>query len=790
MPPLPLRPGVVLDDTALRAAGFATASDKIVWVNGAAQAMRGWERAADDPVPGISRSGHAWSDTAGNVFVAIGSHSRLMILFGAALHNITPARSSGTLAADPITTAAGSATVSVHHVAHGAGTGDTVYLTGATSIGGITVGGATGTLAASPLSTEAGSSRVVVLVPGHGQANNSMLTLTGAAAIGGIPAAELNAMHIVQVLDENHLALWTPTAASSTVEATDAEVPGPGGGGTPGYMLWRPYDVTVVDADHYTIEHSAVAVSTATGGGASVAFVFEIPVGLIDGTEPGGYGVGAWDEGAYGLGLDNAEAGETQPRTWSLVHWGEDLAASPLRGPIYTWSRCLSQRAVAVDRTMPGRPDIRAPRKVTALIVTGERFAMALGCEPCNFSSLRGFTADPAADLIEVPAHGWADGIGVLVRTTGLLPDPLVDRQVYYVRDAATDTFRLAGSPGGPAINLLDAGQGDLDIELADPPDLPFDPMLIRWSTDQDMTEWVPRIDNNAGDLRLGQGSRIVGALNAKAGVLVWTDTALYLVRYRGSFDQTYEEDHLGTCGLIGPQAAVERDGIAYWLTPSGTPYVYAGGTPRPMPSRLNQWTSRTLAPGQGYKVVAAFDGDFYSVMWLIPAADTNECSRYIRRDLMEVGDDPAVGWSVGTMDRTMWLSDPLLPRPIAVAPSGTVYFQDTGYSADGEALIRHVEWAPVRIGDGRDTLYITGALLDVSVGPGGALRLTFKGRRLRHSAAQAESKGPYTVTADTRYVEPRMTAHELAVRVESAGSEDDWRFGVLELDAAEGPRR
>lgn len=179
----------------------------------------------------------------------------------------------------------------------------------------------TGTLGANPFATNSGSSIVTVTDTTHGANQYDFVTFTGASAVGGI-----------------------------TIDGQ--------------YQIVRK-----LDADTYTIEHTRAATSTATGGGSSVHYSYEINTGNANTIGGLGWGAGPWGAGAWGE--PRSSAGITLfLRTWSLAEYGNELLASPSNGTLYLWEEGVADQAVAVTN---------APTSARAMFVTGERFPLMLG---------------------------------------------------------------------------------------------------------------------------------------------------------------------------------------------------------------------------------------------------------------------------------------------------------------------------------------------------------------------------------------------------------------------------
>lgn len=192
-------------------------------------------------------------------------------------------------------------------------------LTGTDLVSDITPIRATSVIDTDPFETVNGETTVVVTHTNHGAVDGDFVTFADATAVGGI--------------------------------TVDGE-----------------YQLTVIDANSYTIEHDSPAASDDTGGGALVEASYQINTGTASGVKGLGWGAGTWGTGTWGT--PRADGIEISLRTWSLAKYGNDLLASPHMGGLYLWQESSSARAVVVAN---------APASIRAMFVTSERFVMALG---------------------------------------------------------------------------------------------------------------------------------------------------------------------------------------------------------------------------------------------------------------------------------------------------------------------------------------------------------------------------------------------------------------------------
>lgn len=302
-----------------------------------------------------------------------------------------------------------------------------------------------------------------------------------------------------------------------------------------------------------------------------------------------------------------------------------------------------------------------------------------------------------------------------------------------------------------------------------------YDPMLVSWSDQENNALWSPSATNQSGDYPLSSGSRIVRGIASRKTNLIWTDTSLYSMTYLGDPLLVYGFELLGQgCGLIAPNAAVEKDGSAWWMTRSGEFYGFTGGAPAPIPCPVQRYVSDNLNWSQSDKIHAAVNSANTEVWWFYPSTDSDECDRYCAYNYAEQH------WTVGSFDRTAWADAGVHQYPVATDSSGYLYYHEIGFTANGGALTAHLESAPSDLGDGDQLLSVLRAVPDIEDLQGG-LSITFKGKQFPASAEVAH--GPYAVATTTEKIDVRLTTRQVAMRFESASAPSFWRLGSMRLD-------
>ena len=214
--------------------------------------------------------------------------------------------------------------------------------------------------------------------------------------------------------------------------------------------------------------------------------------------------------------------------------------------------------------------------------------------------------------------------------------------------------------------------------------DASFDALQIDWSDAEDNTDWTPTAANLAGGYTLADGGRVVRGLPGVGENVIWTEDALYGMVYNADPNRVYDFPKRGSgCGLIGPNAAVELNGIWYWMTPAGAFMAYGGGQPQMLPCTLSRDVKDNLAFVQQDKVYASrlVGKNYAEVWWFVPdIRDGNECSRYVIYDTI------AGTWSCGRFDRTAFTDASVFEYPLATDSSGRIWFHEKGFTEDGGA--------------------------------------------------------------------------------------------------------
>jgi len=237
------------------------------------------------------------------------------------------------------------------------------------------------------------------------------------------------------------------------------------------------------------------------------------------------------------------------------------------------------------------------------------------------------------------------------------------------------------------------------------------DPLLIKFSDQEDYTVWTPTATNTAGDLRLGSGTHIIRAIETKREILVWTDIALYSMQFIGppyTFGITMVANSITAMGF-NCFAAV--DDIVMWMG-IGKFYIFSGST-QELQCPLKNYIFTDLNIGESDKVYASVNSEFNEVTWFYPTADSTENNAYVTFNYVERA------WTYGSMARTAWLDRGTSAYPIAAAPDGYLYNHefgmDDGSTSPATPLNAYIESSPFDIGEGDNFVFVRRIIPDVT---------------------------------------------------------------------------
>ena len=238
-----------------------------------------------------------------------------------------------------------------------------------------------------------------------------------------------------------------------------------------------------------------------------------------------------------------------------------------------------------------------------------------------------------------------------------------------------------------------------------------LDPMLIRWSDQEDVANWTPAATNQAGSLRLSRGSEIVTAIQARQEVLVWTDTALFGLQYLGA-PEVWGAQLLGdNITIASTNAAVYSGNIAYWM---GTDKFYSyDGTVKTLPCSVRSYVFNDFNFSQYAQVVAGTNERFDEIWWFYCSAGVTQNDRYVVYNYLQDI------WYYGTLSRSAWIDSDLRENPMAATYSNNLVNHEVGYDnqegATASAITATITSSEFDLDDGDKFMFINRMLPDVT---------------------------------------------------------------------------
>ena len=327
-------------------------------------------------------------------------------------------------------------------------------------------------------------------------------------------------------------------------------------------------------------------------------------------------------------------------------------------------------------------------------------------------------------------------------------------------------------------------------------------PMLIRWSDQEDATNWSPSATNQAGDLILSNGTQIVAAKQARQEVLVWTDSALYALQYVGA-PSVWTAQLVGENISIAAQNAVAyANGVAYWMGRDKF-YMYDGRT-QPLQCDLRKFVFNDFNTEQYEQVFAGTNESYHEIWWWYCSTDSNVADRYVVYNYLEQV------WYYGTMNRTAWLDSGLRNYPLAATYSNNLVNHEQGVddneTAVTAAIPAYVASAQFDLEDGHQFAFIWRILPDITFDGSevGSPMATMTLLPLQNSGSGYDdpasvggsNSGGITRTATlpveqfTGQIFTRVRGRQLAIKVESSEIGVTWQLGSPRIDMRADGRR
>jgi len=352
------------------------------------------------------------------------------------------------------------------------------------------------------------------------------------------------------------------------------------------------------------------------------------------------------------------------------------------------------------------------------------------------------------------------------------------------------------------------------------------DDMFIRFSSQENINDYTPTAINSAGTQRLADGSRIIGATVGRNAIYVWTDTALFTMRFVGT-PFTFAFEQVGTnCGLIGMNAAVEVDGAAYWMSDNGF-FRYTGKL-ESMDCLVEDYVYDDLNTTSNQLIYCGINNLFGEVVWFYPTSTSNVNNRAVFYSYLDSTAKRPIWFSNDStlFARSTWEDSAVFGLPHATKYNAsddnsfdvegntdgvTTYFEhETGVnqleagavttaipaditSGDYDITQKVVRGAQTSLGDlrgdGENIMRVSRIIPDFIAQQGNTV-VQLDLRNYPNNTAASSSLGPFTITSATTKVDTRARARAVALTIKNTAVDTSWKLGTFRLDIHAGGRR
>ena len=322
------------------------------------------------------------------------------------------------------------------------------------------------------------------------------------------------------------------------------------------------------------------------------------------------------------------------------------------------------------------------------------------------------------------------------------------------------------------------------------------DPLLIRFSDQENAADWTPTTTNTAGDLLVGSGSRIVTAVETRQQILVFTDISVHAMQYLGPpFTFGINMMAEGTT-IVGPNAVVAVDDSVFWMGQTEF-YVYNGSVQK-LPCSVRDYVFSNFNMNQIETVFCSTNTSFAEIWWFYPSKNSDVLDRYV------VYNYEQNIWYYGSIARSAWIDRGVVGFPIAAGLDGYLYYHESGFddgsTSPSSAINAYIESSQFDIADGNNFSFVSRLIPDITFRNSSAVSpsvvFTMKARNFPGGAYLQDDSETVTKTASvpveqfTNQVYVRLRGRSMALKVESLTKGIGWRLGSPRIDVRPDGRR
>ncbi len=549
--------------------------------------------------------------------------------------------------------------------------------------------------------------------------------------------------------------------------------------------------------------------SNETGSGASTSGGIRVrhyyPVGPAVETASTGWGLGSWGGQAQGQFTSTLSSGINASVT-SLTM--ASSSSFPSSGTVIIGSELITYTGNS-GGTLSGLT--RGANGTTAATHSS-------GATVTDASNFFAWNAAASGDIITAPGLWSLDNFGNKLIAT-INGGESFEWNSNPTDATSTRATIISGAPTASAFSLVSTPDRHLvffGTETTIGTSTTQDPMFVRFSSQEDINTYAPSATNTAGTQRLADGSKIVGAIRGRDAIYVWTDTALFTMRFVGP-PFTFSFQQVGTnCGLIGQNAAVEVDGTAYWMSENGF-FRYAGRL-ESLPCLVEDHVFDDINTIPKQHINAGLNNLFGEVIWFYPNAGSGTVNRMVAYNYLDSSAERPV-WTTGTLARTAWQDSAVFGKPHATEydtssngtsgsstfvqgnTDGVSYYYEHEKGLDQvregatSAIVASIESGDFDIGqqglagDGEFMMKIRRVLPDFLSQTGDA-RVTLNLRDFPNDTQASSSLGPFTINSSTQKIDTRARARSISLKVDNTSTSQFWKLGTFRIDYQPDGRR
>ena len=558
--------------------------------------------------------------------------------------------------------------------------------------------------------------------------------------------------------------------------------------------------IDVPTQDTFTITMAANAGTTVAASGSATINPY-VKVGPLSQTSGFGYGTSGWGGSS---GVINTLNGLLQDDTAGTGGSGTSITLQDTTG--FPTSGTIKVAAEFISYTGVSGNDLTGITRATA----GTRSAHASGA---SVEVYLGWGSASLTGGVTLGSASWSlDHFGSKLIATVKNGQTFEWDTISTTTGALTTRATLVS--GAPTVSVMSiVSERDrhlilLGTETTIGTRVSQDKMFIRFSDQEDISDYTPTSVNTAGTFRIDSGTKIVGAVKGKDYILILTDTSAYVMQFVGP-PFTFSIRQVGSnCGLIGQHAVYYANGVVYWMGQAGGFFVY-DGTVKSLPCLVEDFVftdkgdNLGISYDNGEQIYAGLNHLYKEISWFYPKSGSTLIDRVVTYNYTEQT------WTTGSLSRTTWYDATLYDNPYATEFSGTAtptfptiqgvtsangastYYaheignnqvDSTGAKTAIPAFIQSGEFDLSQDGDGQFFMSIRRFIPDFKLLTGDA-QVTINLRKFPTDTATSSPLGPFTINSSTDKVDTRARSRFASIKVANTSTDQSWRYGTFRAD-------